>query len=715
MAQKNRYYEILRSVGITVAKHKLLSALCGGMALAAALSLQGEPTINRVGDCGLSALLGIAVATNVTKRSYKQRLKDAQMDRSQFEADQRLLEQEKSALTKSKTDLDKAEAQLTAFQAQLKTEKLNLDTRESTYKDRILIEQARLAEAKAQKAVDSMQAKLEAALADKAAVQSEYTIKMGQVTDTAKKAVAIKEEHAQKLTAAAEKAIDTRDQVLADERGQVNGVLERLSREISAMAQELATQKELVAKLQAPKDFPFRSLEADTANAIRQYLHQRGIILSCDRIGKVHYGSTPIYFEPITCEGIKTIEPYLDGLTLDLALNEVPKVALDQGKVKITVQLSQEKAPKKSPIKHISIGDVEKALLPCFHLRVSGFTGSGKSVMLNYLIRLFEEDMGSQAIIFDPKVDFPSAKYPSNKVFRGPKRCMDNIELIGDTVSVRQEYEVQHDERGLPIPELHRESRLFLMDELKDQYNSAVARDDEEMAIPKAERGNYARSFKRSVQKGLEVGRGVNVRVIFSTVTDESSDFGFKNNVFKQSATIYLGNQAITALDSDYLSSVEPKKKAQLKSEFKSRQEAGQKYIVLFYNGSTNECFYFSAEGIEGTRSAQNLKLEEPPKTPMLDVTGQPDKNAQSIDNQLSQPLTAPVTLTEPCGPWTAKDGQRPTLEQALKDGVKCPHCQTVSTTQKGQKVEKGNRIRMACHKGKSNGCKVDIFRVQIS
>ncbi|MEM1240365.1 MAG: DUF87 domain-containing protein [Cyanobacteria bacterium P01_H01_bin.26] len=700
--------KLLTSFGSLLASRPWLSAWCGGMALSATLSLQGEPTINRVGDCGLTSLLAVAVATTTLKRSYVQKLKAAQVDRSQLESDQRLLDQEKVAIANAQTELNKAEAQLTAFQAKLKSDKSNLDTRESTYKDRILAEQTRLAEAKAQKAVDSMQAKLEAALADKAAVQSEYSLKMGQVTDTAKKAVAIKEEHTQKLTAAAEKAIDTRDQVLTDERGQVNGVLERLSREISAMAQDLAAQKELVAKLQAPKDFPIRSLEADTGNAIRQFLHQRGIILSCHSIGKVHYGSTPIYFEPITCDGIKQIEPYLDALHLALGLAEVPKVMIDQGKVKITVQLSQEKAPKRSPIRHVSIGDVEKALLSCFHLRVSGFTGSGKSVMLNYLIRLFEEDMGSRAIIFDPKVDFPSAKYPSNQVFRGPRWCMDNIGLIGDTVSVRQESKVQNDERGLPIPELHLEPRLFLMDELKDQYNSAVARDDEEMAIPKAERGNYARSFKRSVQKGLEVGRGLKVRVIFSTVTDESSDFGFKNNVFKQSATIYLGNQAITALDSDYLSSITPEKKAQLKLEFKARQEAEQKYIALFYNGSTNEVFYFDAEGIADVRADQNQQLENPPKTPISSMTDQLSKNRELLVGQSKQLGQVPVD-----GP--VSDQELPTLDQVLTNGVACPHCGTKTSKQRGKSIDEKSRIRMVCSKGKKGGCSVDTFRLKIS
>ena len=701
MTQTNRQLDFLQRVGVFVLEHKLFSAWCGGMALATCLSLTGGPNTQRLGENVATGLIGVAISTMISNQRYAQLARSQSIDRSRFESEQRQLKQEQEALSKAQRALDQAEAKLTAFQAQLKTEA-------NTYKDRILVEQTRIAETKAQRAIDSMQAKLEAALADKAAVVSEYTTKMGQVTETAKKAVAVKEEHAQKLTAAAEKAIDTRDQVLADERGQVNGVLERLSREINAMVKELATQKELVAKLQAPKDFPFRSLEADTGNAIRQFLHQRGIILSCDRIGKVHYGSTPIFFEPITCDGVKAIEPHLDALHLSLGLTEVPKVSIEQGKVKITVQLSQEKAPKRSPIRHISMGDVEKALLLCFHLRVSGFTGSGKSVMLNYLIRLFEEDMGSRAVIFDPKVDFPSVKYPANRVFRGPRRCLDTIGLIGDTVSVRQESKVQNDERGLPIPELHREPRLFLMDELKDQYNSAVARDDEEMAIPKAERGNYARSFKRSVQKGLEVGRGLNVRVIFSTVTDESSDFGFKNNVFKQSATLYLGNQAITALDSDYLSSITPEKKAQLKLEFKARQEAGQMYIALFYNGSTNEVFYFDAEGVADIRANHSQELKPSPETPMLTRSDQPDQNRET-------PLMQSDQLVRDAQIVPGKSQLIPTLSQVLSQGVECPHCGTKTSRQKGKAIDAKNRIRMHCEKGKKNGCKVDTFRFQVS
>ena len=50
----------------------------------------------------------------------------------------------------------------------------------------------------------------------------------------------------------------TGNEVLAKERQQVNQVLENLSRDIKAMAADLAAQKELVVKLQAPKQFKFK-------------------------------------------------------------------------------------------------------------------------------------------------------------------------------------------------------------------------------------------------------------------------------------------------------------------------------------------------------------------------------------------------------------------------------------------------------------------------
>ena len=130
--------------------------------------------------------------------------------------------------------------------------------------------------------------------------------------------------------------------MLTKERQQVNQVLENLSRDIKAMAAELASQKELVAKLQAPKQFKFKSFEADTANEIQAFLSSRGVVVGCDSIGKVHYGLTPIYFEAINCD-LEAVKKQLEAIQLSLGLSELPTAEIEKGKIKMTVQLSEDR------------------------------------------------------------------------------------------------------------------------------------------------------------------------------------------------------------------------------------------------------------------------------------------------------------------------------------------------------------------------------------
>ncbi|MEM6256509.1 MAG: hypothetical protein AAF821_26670, partial [Cyanobacteria bacterium P01_D01_bin.156] len=146
---------------------------------------------------------------------------------------------------------------------------------------------------------------------------------------------------------------------------------------------------------------------------------------------------------------------------------------------------------------------------------------------------------------------------------------------------------------------------------------------------------------------------------------------------------------------------------AQLKLEFKARQESGQKYIALFYNGSTNEVFYFDAEGVADIRSDQNLKPSEPPITPILSSAVQVDQSQEISTVQSDHVGPAPTD-----GP--AMGQQQPTLDQVLTDGVDCPHCGTKTTTQRGKSVDNKNRIRMVCSKGKKGGCSVDTFRLKV-
>ena len=500
------------------------------------------------------------------------------------------------------------------------------------------------------------------------------------------------------------KVISIRD---AETEESING----LAIELSKMAAELSKQKALVAQLQAPKQFTQSTIEAQVGNRIQAFLSSRGVPLTCVDIGTRRYGEVPIYFEPIGCD-VEDVEKQMEALYLHLGFNRMPSVSIENGKIKIVTQISSEVKPKADVIKRVSDTRLRQAFLDIpFGLRFTGYTGRGKSTLLNNVIHLYEDELRVRFTIFDPKTDFPSAKYPKNKVYRGTKRCLENISLIGSTVSTRQEYRVLNDEEGTPIPLTHQEPRLFLIDECKDIHDAAALAD---LDLKASER-HYGKDFRFSVQKGLEVGRGLKVRVLYSTVTPDSSDFGFKNSVFKQSATVFLGDQCYEALGtkSQYLTTVSDVKKAQLRQEYEARvasTDERDKYIALFFNGLTNEVFFFSPPA---------------PETWKIQFLQASDERIAHIPGSAQSSLEVPVNQDRPTSPALAQ--RRPaqnqpsaspasgrTLEAISEQGAECPDCHAISNSFKDRRVRKSDStVRMRCNtKGCSSG---GVFRAKVS
>lgn len=350
---------------------------------------------------------------------------------------------------------------------------------------------------------------------------------------------------AQQQEVGAHRYKETVHQVLGDERAKVNDRVQTLSSELARVVAELTAQKNLVTRLTGPKFFNQSSLEGQIGNRIISFLISRKVMVSGVKIGETRYGEATFYFEPLSCD-LKEIEDQLEPLHLHAALNEIPAVSIEgDGTIKMVVRINSERRPKVSLIKRVSDRQLRQAFLDIpFGLRFTGYTGRGKSILLNNVIWLYESDMGVRFTIFDPKVDFPSATYPKNQVYRGIEKCVANIDLIGSTVKARQDYKVLNDEQAVPIPAQHKLPRLFLIDECKDIHDAAALAD---LDLPYKDRVNV-KNFKFSIQKGLEAGRGLGVRAVYSTVTPDSSDFGFKNSVFKQSATVFLGDQCYEAL-----------------------------------------------------------------------------------------------------------------------------------------------------------------------
>ena len=527
---------------------------------------------------------------------------------------------------------------------------------------------------------------------------------------------------AQQQEVGAHKYKETVHQVLDDERSKVNDRVRSLSGELARITAELTAQKSLIAQLTGPKFFNQSSLEGQIGNRIMAFLIGRKVMVSGVKIGETRYGEATFYFEPINCD-LKEVEDQLEAMHLHVALNDIPNVSIESdGTFKMVVRINSDRKPKASVIKRVSDRQLRQAFLDVpFGLRFTGYTGRGKSTLLNNAIWLYESDMGERFTIFDPKVDFPSATYPKNKVYRGLEKCVANIDLIGSTVKARQDYKVLNDEQGVSIPETHKAPRLFLIDECKDIHDAAALAD---LDLPYKDRVNV-KNFKFSIQKGLEVGRGLGVRVVYSTVTPDSSDFGFRNSVFKQSATVFLGDQCYEALGtkSQYLTTVSDAKKAQLRQEYDARVASADerdKFIGLFFNGLTNEIFFFSPPMPDAWKTefqkvaSDGVAQEIAPRSPPLE-------KAEPSAPQLAQVLEniAPNQPGSSFSPGVGQSSPAPpssilSLAELEKEGSRCPDCQAHSISFKSKRPRKSDStVRMRC---KTKGCpSAGEFRVTVS
>ncbi len=691
-------------------------------ATAAAISYANKnPLVLKWAACNLAAAIvallpvptapyaGAAVAGGVNTGFYissvaKKRIEAAEradkLDRSKFEADMNRLDADKRAIALAQQEIDKQNTQLIAVEGSLKTQQL-------TMRDRMTVEAQKEAQAK----VDAMQARLDIALADKAAMQATYQEKSTEMAKKTGLIVSKVQKSHKDLGDCAAQTIATSNEVLTKERQQVNAVLENLSRDIRTMAAELAAHKELVAKLRGPKHFKQSNLEGQTGDKVITFLRSRGVSLSGKNISDTVYGEVVYSFEPIDCD-LPDVEKQLEAMALHVGILPVPTIeAGNDGTIKMKVRVNSEKRPKASLIKRVPDSKLKQAFLDIkFGLRFSGYTGRGKSTLMNNVINLYEDDLKTKVTIFDPKVDFPSADYPHNTVYRGPEKCVSNIELIGDVCKARQDYKVLNDEQGVTIPAQHRAPKLFLIDECKDIHDAAVMTDANEKP---ADRVNL-KNFKFSIQKGLEVGRGLLVRVLYSTVTPDSSDLGFKNNVFKQSATVFLGDQCAEALGpkSQYLTTVSDIERAKLRQEYEARLNSDDdrdKFIGLFFNGLNNEVFLFSPPSPNAWKSEVDYALfggvaqtpgqpSESEKTAALLALSLAQPSAETAPNQPS-PKTSPALgqVSPAPGPVV------PSLAEVLRDGANCPECNAHSQSFKAKKPRKSDStVRLRC---KTQGC----------
>lgn len=696
----------LQLIGKFVLENRAISVWLGSGALAGCLALSPLPYGQVAGAVIFSGASATAASHDAAQKRIKAAERTHEIDRSKFEADVRRLDKDKTAIAQAQTECAIKATQLSAIEA-------SLATQQRTMKDRVMVEAHKDAQAK----IEAMQARLEVALSDKAAMQATYQEKSSEMAKKTGLIVSQVEKSRKDLGDCAASTIATGNEVLAKERQQVNSVLENLGRDIKTMAAELASHKELVAKLQAPKQFKFKSFEADTANQIQAFLSSRGVVVGCDSIGKIHYGLTPIYFEPINCD-LEAVKKQLEPLQLALGLSELPTAEIDNGKIKMVVQLSQDKTPK--PAKNLVIVDpplskLERALDESIHARIVAQSGSGKTVLLGNLINYLTQQVSSDYVLSDPKVTAPEnwgnlkPDYYSREClqhfFELTKTCLTRIDEAAESVKATG---------NMPVFEY----QFHVFDELEFLYGLSEVSNVKEY---------NSKMFKINAKSMLKVGREHKMKLLFVTQSPLPSDLNLRKNDFENCSSIFLGSQISAGLNSTdadgLLKDVPPEKIAQLKAEHRARMDRGDQYIYLFFNPAKPEETFFGRcpspghyAALKGASAPKNEASQSGNLGGCAPCHQGEDKKGQAVDMTDGAPATTGEGKKSDGGKMAqsgqAALGQKGNLAKLLKQGSHCPDCGHHSASYKKKNPSSTGKVSLRC---KNKDCDRDSFSWKVA
>ncbi len=650
---------------------------------AAIVALLPMPTAPYAGAAiagGVNA--GFAISATGRKRIEAAERAD-KLDRSKFEADMKRLTEDKAQLAQAQRDIDKQNAQLIAVEGSLKTQQL-------TMRDRMMVEVQREAQAK----VDAMQERLEGALKDKAAMQATYQEKSTEMAKKTGLIVSKVQKSHKDLGDVAAQTISTGNEVLAKERTQVNQVLENLSREIRVMASELAAHKELVAKLQGPKQFKFKSFEADVANQIQQFLQVRGVILGCDSIGKIHYGLTPIYFEAINCD-LDAVKKELEAVQLALGLDGLPIAEIEAGKIKMTVQLSQDKTPK--PTKDLVIvnpplSKLEAALNESIHARIVAQSNSGKTTLLGNLINYLTSQVSDNYVLSDPKVTDPKNWGNLTPTYYS-RECLVHFFGLTETCLSRIDEAATSVKGGHGMPDF--DYQFHVIDELEFLYGLSEVSQVKEY---------NSKLFKINAKSMLKVGREHKMKLLFVTQSPLPSDLNLRKNDFENCSSIFLGSQISAGLNSTdadgLLKDVPPEKIAQLKAEYRARLAQNDEWIYLFFNPAKPADLFMGICPSQGHYAAMKGKSGVSQSAGFEGVA-----QGRTDGGKTAEPLTTSTSAVsaqsegsagnEGTSAGSAEAAQG--LAQKLAHGTHCPDCSHHSASYKRKTPSSAGSVSVKC------------------
>lgn len=448
-----------------------------------------------------------------------------------------------------------------------------------------------------------------------------------------------------------------------------------------------------VRRLQAPKRFR-RTTDNDLrGNKILDFYKSKGLLLEGEDWSE-KFNHVEFYLFPMPQVTFADVETHLKDLGLHLGVYAKPKAVVEDGFIKLTVQVGNK--PEEITVPSRPLTKLETTIEQCNHVTVVGASGAGKSVFMDNLIwmgRAIWPD--SEETIFDPKFQLENWSEGIAPTYKNAK-CVPAIGELSKALYARLEEYEELTDQGIE-PQVYPKHQ-FIVDEAEQLFMHAQ---DLHIEDPKPK---YPAQVSRSFTRLLNLGRALNVRGYFVRHKDLVKPLGLNDGQFDGCVNIFLGkghilkalNKGLTALYSDAELEI-------IKAEYEKRLKLGQKFIALVADILKNDIYLIEMPRPGYYADQYAHKIGKPIFPGFKGSAPSTATCADQVETAETVAIDTAPSSTEICADEAsaelAPDSTKGStdLAQLLAQGTHCPNCSVHSAVYKRKKPTKKGEVTVTC------------------
>lgn len=256
--------------------------------------------------------------------------------------------------------------------------------------------------------------------------------------------------------------------------------------------------------------------------------------------------------------GIAILQGFTKEIWLDFALKDEPTVSVDDGAVKVRIQVEHQKAkpitfiePVKDWFKNacVQFRSELNAVHPQ-HMRITGESESGKSTTVNNIIATVKENCPGIVIkLGDPMATSNAPVYSIPATWEGDEDTVEGLNEMAEEAQLRKDN-----------PNRPRPLTLVIIDEI-----DTLAAD-------------YKTAVTEPLKKIWKQGRHVGMYLIIIGQSPNVSLLKLQRADVANAVQLHLGQNIPTAIE---LTGITPSTKTQWLAQFEGRRKEGQKYLTF--------------------------------------------------------------------------------------------------------------------------------------